>query len=182
MSETTIYGVATKAWQPVVGCNPGLRCSPRCWARRTVARIVECQQSNIVRAEFFRQALTPDSKRWSGQVALDEAHLTDPLRWRKPQRIAVAYHGDLFRLPAEQIDRVFAVMALCPQHQFLVLTKAAREMREYFVGREHEIRGAVDLMVDEPFACERFAWPLPNVWLGVSCLDQPDADERGEHG
>jgi protein gp37 len=34
-------------------------------------------------------------------------------------------------LPDEAIDRVFAVMALCPQHRFIVLTKRAERMRDH---------------------------------------------------
>jgi protein gp37 len=81
MSEK-IYGVADKAWQCVVGCDPHMPCAPRCWARKTVARIVECQKpQNPDRAEFFQIALTPDGKEWSGKTYLDEAHLLDPLKW-----------------------------------------------------------------------------------------------------
>lgn len=49
----------------------------------------------------------------------------EPLRWRRPRKIFVCAHGDLFHdsVPDEWIDRVFAVMALAPQHVFQVLTK-----------------------------------------------------------
>jgi hypothetical protein len=41
--------------------------------------------------------------------------------------------GDLFHedCPDEWIDKVFAVMALAPQHTFQVLTKRAERMRAY---------------------------------------------------
>ena len=41
--------------------------------------------------------------------------------------------SDLFHegVPDEWIDRVFAVMALAPQHTFQVLTKRSARMREY---------------------------------------------------
>jgi protein gp37 len=40
--------------------------------------------------------------------------------------------GDLFHesVPYEWIDKVFAVMALCPQHTFQVLTKRSERLRE----------------------------------------------------
>jgi protein gp37 len=34
----------------------------------------------------------------------------------------------------EWLDRIFAVMALCPQHVFQVLTKRPERMRRYFSG------------------------------------------------
>jgi protein gp37 len=46
-------------------------------------------------------------------------------------------HGDLFHdaVPDEWIDRVFAVMALAPQHVFQVLTKRTERMRAYLEER-----------------------------------------------
>ena len=37
-------------------------------------------------------------------------------------------------IPDEWIDRVLAVMALCPQHTFQVFTKRAARMRDYLTG------------------------------------------------
>jgi protein gp37 len=67
------------------------------------------------------------------QIYLDEKMLTAPLRWRKPRRIFVGSMTDLFGdwVTDEMLDRIFAVMALCPQHTFLVLTKRAERMRDY---------------------------------------------------
>lgn len=75
---------------------------------------------------------------WPGNVAQAPEHmLTAALRWRKPCRIFVNSMGDLFHesVPAEWIDKVFAVMALAPQHTFIVLTKRAKRMRGWFAER-----------------------------------------------
>src|SRR5690606_22938674 len=58
---------------------------------------------------------------------------TQPLRWKRPRRIFVNSMSDLFHesVPDEWIDRIFAVMALCPQHTFQVLTKRPERMRDY---------------------------------------------------
>ena len=49
------YGIADKAWHPVIGCDPKMSCAPRCWARKTVARVVECQEAQYPeRAEYER--------------------------------------------------------------------------------------------------------------------------------
>jgi protein gp37 len=66
-------------------------------------------------------------------VELVEDRLTLPLKWRNPARIFVSSTSDLFheKLPDAWIDRVFAVMALAPQHTFQCLTKRSKRMREY---------------------------------------------------
>jgi protein gp37 len=92
---------------------------------------------------------------WTGRVELIPEKLTEPLHWRKPRRVFVNSMSDLFHeaLPDEAIDEVFAVMALCPQHTFQVLTKRAKRMREWFAAktennppdrpRRYDFRGAV---------------------------------------
>ena len=69
-------------------------------------------------------------------VTLHPERLAEPLRWRKPRRVFVVSMGDLFHhsVPDEFIDRVWAVMAACPQHTFQVLTKRADRMRDYLTG------------------------------------------------
>ena len=54
------------------------------------------------------------------ETFLDEKMLLAPLRWRKPRMIFVGSMTDLFGdwVTDEMLDRVFAVMALCPQHTF----------------------------------------------------------------
>jgi protein gp37 len=123
---------------------------------------------------------------------LDEAMLLQPLRWPRPGMVFVCSMTDLFGewVPDEMIDRVFAVMALAPQHSFQVLTKRAERMRSYMnraAGRIADTairirreRGDADMaVVPLPHVTPgRAWWPLPNVWLGISCEDQRRADER----
>lgn len=124
------------------------------------------------------------------EVFLDEAQLLKPLRWKKGRKVFVCSMTDLFAdfVPAAMIDRIFAVMALCPQHTFQVLTKRADRMRVYMkTGRHVEIQfqtrslGLTELKRSERMRSHvhRGALlPLPNVWLGVSVEDQQRADER----
>lgn len=76
------------------------------------------------------------------EVFLDEAQLVKPLSWRKGKKIFVCSMTDLFAafVTDEMLDRIFAVMALCPQHTFQVLTKRADRMRDYMskVWGDHE--------------------------------------------
>lgn len=116
------------------------------------------------------------------ELFLDEKMLLAPLRWKKPRMIFVCSMTDLFAefVTDEMIDRVFAVMALCPQHTFQVLTKRSARMRAYVTARPQAIWDRHALAV-EPKASERLKaldWPLPNVWLGVSAEDQENADSR----
>ncbi len=73
------------------------------------------------------------SPQWTNKIMLVETALPLPMRRKKPQRIFVNSTSDLFHpdVPFDYIDKVFAVMALCPQHTFQVLTKRPERMREY---------------------------------------------------
>lgn len=75
---------------------------------------------------------------------LDEKILTLPLRWKKPRMIFVNSMSDTFAdfVTDEMIDRMFAVMALCPQYWFQVLTKRAKRMREYCCNEQTPYRVA----------------------------------------
>jgi protein gp37 len=83
------------------------------------------------------RGLTAPSKAgtvWTGKIApAPDSILWAPFRWKKPRRIFLNSMSDLFHedVPDELIDRVFAVMALTPQHTYQVLTKRAERMREY---------------------------------------------------
>jgi protein gp37 len=126
-------------------------------------------------------------------IYLDETVLLKPLRWRSPRTIFVCSMSDLFGVwvPDEWLDRIFAVMALCPQHTFQVLTKRPERMRNYLAAwpmndEPDRITGiACDIAHEfghgwqgNAGICER---PLPNVWAGTSIEDQATADERIPH-
>lgn len=113
---------------------------------------------------------------------LDESKLQEVLRRRIPTKWFWSDMTDLFGawVPDEWIDRCFAVMALTPWHTHQVLTKRAELMREY----SQRIADGLDHGLARAFANHRpmqnkdWAWPLSNVWLGVSVEDQPRADQR----
>lgn len=207
MADSTKISWTDATWNPIVGCtivSPG--CT-NCYAMRDAARIIRCSEG-AGRPSHYEGTIQPSKAGpvWTGKVARAPDHiLTQPLRWRRPRRIFVNSMGDLFHesVPDEWIDRVFAVMALAPQHTFQILTKRARRMREYMSGRdfgglpllgrlplERIHLDAVDRMGNDSFyAAARRAgnvyslycsvpWPLQNVWLGVTAEDQQRADER----
>lgn len=128
-------------------------------------------------------------------IYLDEAMLMAPLKWKKPRRIFVESMSDMFGVfvTEEMQDRMFAVMALCSQHTFQVLTKRPERMRDYFgrtfdeqAWRDALIEGAAQNIFQAMTGENPDHWlavhaPLPNVWLGTSVEDQRAADERIPH-
>jgi hypothetical protein len=71
---------------------------------------------------------------WNGKVFCDESALEIPLHWKKPRHIFVCSMSDLFneKVPFDFIGKIFAVIALCPQHQFQLLSKRPEIMKKYF--------------------------------------------------
>jgi protein gp37 len=78
-------------------------------------------------------------------VMTHEDRLLEPLSWRKPARVFVNSMSDLFHedVPDAFIDKVFAVMALAPQHTFQILTKRPERMRAYSIARVGPDDGAL---------------------------------------
>lgn len=189
MADHTKIEWTDATWNPITGCSVATPGCTNCYAMKLAGTRMKHHPS--------RAKLTIDTKAgpaWNGEVRFNEEWLTQPLNWKKPRRIFVCAHADLFHesVPDAWIDRVFAVMALAPQHTFQVLTKRSKRMLDYIT--EHgsgfgdtisvlervadqagrmmeEGDNAADCVLGDP-------WPLPNVWLGVSVEDQKRADER----
>lgn len=193
MADNSLIEWTDTTWQIVTGCSVVSPGCTNCYAMRLAGTRMKNHPS--------RAGLTTASKAgpvWNGQVRFNAEWLTQPLRWKRPRRIFVAAHGDLFHegVTDDQLDQIFAVMALSPQHTFQVLTKRPERMRDYLTaeGAARRIWRAADaiacdlnLSVRHPADAylsagwERASaefWPLPNVWLGVSVEDQARADER----
>lgn len=145
------------------------------------------------------------------EAFVDEKVLLQPLRWGKiaahsepctmketktkmcqcpwhSRRIFVENQSDLFGewVTDEILDRVFAVMALCPQHIFQVLTKRPERMLHYLSDTNMRLGFGLGVDVITRIANKadkapveiRQQWPLPNVWLGTSVENQITADKR----
>jgi protein gp37 len=186
MAATTTIEWTDRTWNPVVGCSLVSPGCTNCYAMRMAGRI------EAMGTAPHYAGLTQPSKAgpvWTGEVRAAPEHvMMQPLRWRKPARIFVNSMSDLFHESVSDalIDKVFAVMALRPQHTFQVLTKRPARMQAYMSAWDE--RGRHNAMIyaacmaatgawDTP-ALDLRAWPLPNVWLGVSVEDQVRADER----
>lgn len=220
------------SWNPLVGCSRVSEGCRHCYAEGMAARIANAAQAALragkvltdVQAAYRRvvrwerggmDAADVDDKalpKWNNRVELIPSMLTLPLGWTKPRRVFVDSMSDLFHedAPFDFIDKVFAVMAMCPSHTFQVLTKRPDRMAGYLALRSKEVEecraegwclvvcpncGNHDDYNSEgnppcSMECEergkhkmaRFdPWPLPNVWLGTSTEDQQAADERIPH-
>lgn len=197
-------GTPGATWNPIVGCSVISPGCTNCYAMREAARN-ERQMAALGRTSPYA-GLTNASKAgpvWNGGIRAVADAYRKPLGWRKPRTIFVNSMGDLFheRARDEDIDRVFAVMALCPQHTFIMLTKRAERMRAYLESAtldriaESVPKGAWQLSHHEAttritglpgeaaalYRCDRPAWPLRNVWGGVSIENRRTLYERLPH-
>ncbi len=185
---THIPGYKGETWNPVVGCSVVSPGCANCYAMDKAGRHLDGNPTT----PHYDGTTTVVKRRtvWTGKVAeAPDRTLTAPLRWRKPRAVFVNSMGDLFheKVPDLWIDRVFAVMALCPQHIFMVLTKRPARMRAYLTQGDNEhgdfferlSEAAVEIS-GSPCAghVADIDFPLPNVWLGASAEDQRRADER----
>ncbi|MEV0236806.1 phage Gp37/Gp68 family protein [Nonomuraea sp. NPDC050786] len=134
-------------------------------------------------------------------VILHPERLDVPLKKRDPLRIFVNSMSDLWHadVPDWMIARAFAVMAMTPQHTYLVLTKRPGPMRSMLrsddfwleIGKHgHDIaitrasgkyRSASPMQLTDDSSAAG-PWmpvrPLPNVQIGVSTEDQASAELR----
>lgn len=139
-----------KSWNPTGGCSPVSEGCRNCYAPRSGARCCGPgkRYNGLVK-------LTPQGPRWTGVVRLFFDELATPLHWRKPCMIFVDSMSDLFheKVPDAFIRMVFEVMETATWHTFLILTKRAERLAQWYERNP------------------RFHM-LPNVWIGVSVEDR----------
>jgi protein gp37 len=199
MSDRTGIEWTDSTWPVVQGCDPVSPGCERCYAIGTVHRLAWNSNPKISAPLKGLVEHHKDRLRWTGKIALREDRLDWPLKWKTGRMIFVPSHGDIFHkdVPDEFLDKIFAVMALCPQHTFQVLTKRPERMREYFLGahryrdvhpledRHEAINAAMDAIAPAHWCARELddcgGLPLKNVWLGISAEDQERWDERKEH-
>jgi protein gp37 len=161
-------------WNPLVGCTAVSPGCDHCYAAR--------QASGRLSHTPAYAGLAVAGK-FTGEVRLLEARLSQPLRWHRPRRIFVNSMSDLFHdsVPDRYIARVCAVMHQTPRHTYQVLTKRHARMRSLLNAPRflELVQECIDEMHDDPDdQLMREAWPPRNVWLGVSVENQQWADIR----
>jgi len=176
-----------ESWNPVTGCT------------KIAAGCKNCYAESMAKRFWGKRKFT--------DVQCHEDRLDIPLHWRKPRKIFVCSMSDLFHedVPFEIIDQIHAVIALCPQHTFQILTKRIERATEYYMTRtaiddscrvdrmpqwynvltgwlDEGHKGYLGRNWDE---CEKAAEQTdfnnelpPNLWLGTSISTQADADKN----
>jgi len=169
------------AWRLTTGCTKVSAGCVNCWAEHE-ANIRKRQDSQKIATQFNG---TFDGK----EVRFLPQNLEKPLKRKKPTVYAV--WNDLFHeaIDFEDIDKAFAVMALCPEHRFIILTKRPEMAVKYF---QIPVDSDKSAYMGIRAAMWRFRpalmnagyyyhWPLPNVIIGTSVEDQTTANERIPH-
>jgi protein gp37 len=138
MNDTKISWT-TLTWNPMSGCAPVSEGCRHCYARTFAER----KRGTPAFPVGFDLHLRPHK-------------LAEPLRVKEPSMVFVNSMSDLFwdAVPETYRDKVFDVIARCPQHTFQVLTKRPEAMRD------HSRR--------LPFT--------PNIWAGVTVESQRHVD------
>lgn len=195
MAENSSIEWTDTTWNVTAGCTRASPGCDNCYAVKMTKRLDamgQAKYSGLVGKGHF-----------NGVLRLSDADLAKPLKWRKSRKVFVNSMSDLFHrdVPFEFIDRVFAVMALTPQHTYQVLTKRPERMAEYLnrAAAPDNIANQTAYFIPDkdwrnplhkhgPTAAAiyegldgRWRWPLLNVWLGTSVEDQRRADERIRH-
>lgn len=165
-----------ETWNLVAGCakvSPGCK---NCYAQPMTARLAAMADAKHKegedpgKLEFYRQA-----RGWDGTFVEIPTVLELPFSWRKPRRVFVNSMSDLFGsgVSFKFLVRVFGVMAMTPQHTYMILTKRPERMAEFFrwfrssEGASERLRQWSTAPFNHAAAFSA-PLPLPNVWLGVS--------------
>lgn len=150
---------ADETWNPFAGCSPCSEGCDNCYAARAAC-------GRWLKQHSLYKGLAVNNK-WTGEVRLctdigREDILDKPLHWKEPRTIFVGNMGDLFhkKVPLEFVNKVALVMARCPQHTFLVLTKRPEIALEHTRNWQKQ-SGYPALFSD-------------NVYLGVTICNRPE--------
>lgn len=171
MADKTGIEWADATWNPLVGCSAVSPGCDHCYAAR--------ESAGRLKHLPVYSGLTDRHGQFNGIIRMLPERLLQPYRWKRPRRIFVNSMSDLFHrdVDYEFVAKVFAAMALAPQHHYLMLTKRPH----YMVDIVNDTGGLISFQSEVRLSLERLApdrvpsltdlwagWPLPQVWLGTS--------------
>jgi protein gp37 len=154
--QRTKISYLTHTWSPIaMKCTPVSEGCVNCWSI----------------------ALNKRFKNKPDKPELKEKELEAPLKLRKPARIGVQFMGDLWHndVPNDYIFKIFDIIRMCPQHIFIVLTKRIERLAKAF---SNPLPPNPNKIFSAICGFDEIPWPLPNLYLGVTCENQKTADER----
>lgn len=179
---THVPGYRGSTWNPVRGCT---KISPGC---------KHCYAETF--AERWRGVVQPNGQPHAYHQGFDlrlvPEKLDEPLRKLNPRAYFVNSMSDLFQddVPFDFVAAAYGVMAATQRHLYMILTKRAGRMQEFMAQWDNRRdalsacyqKTALLMPTDAGFeawrtagnrlAADEPAWPLRNVWLGVSVEDR----------
>ena len=178
MSDKSKIEWTDATWNPVTGCTPVSEGCAKCYASDLHGKR---NKAYLAGKKMPAQYSTPFST-----VRLHHDRITKPLHWRGHRNVFVNSMSDLFHddVPDDFRDQVFAVMALCREHVFQVLTKREDNMLRYMRRLQAMVPHLSD---DDERSLGGFRWdsgdpfppfPLRNVIGMVTVENQAAADRR----
>jgi len=137
MAQDSTIEWTEKTWNPITGCSKISPGCDNCYAERMTRRLKAMGSPNYKNG--FKLTCHPQA-------------LTIPLQWKKPCTVFVNSMSDLFHkeTPLSFIKDVFKIMKRAEQHQFQVLTKRSKRLKQ--LDSEMEWKS--------------------NIWMGVSLENQ----------
>ena len=188
-----IPGYAPEVWNPTTGCTSNGTGCDLCYARTLTN----------MRHKAYKAGKLQKMPHYAHPFSVVQQHpgrLANPLKVKRPTCYFVNSMSDLFHeeVPFSFVDQVFAVMAMCPQHIFIILTKRPERMSNYTrgdgdhtTGNHYSVRnGSLRHVLNawelaaanlrpgsgHPSFGGKYMFPdaLPNVWMGFSASNQDE--------
>ncbi len=163
---------------PWVGCTKIKSGCSACYAERQAARL------KAMGVPAYQEAIGSNGK-WAGTVVWQDSQLEQLLKRKKSTMYFWGSMTDMFHeeVPFEWLDKCHAAMVWAVRnwhyHIHQILTKRPARMLQYY--SQNRRKQILDIVakeyndVPQMYGIEN--WPFPNLWLGVSCSTQKDADE-----
>lgn len=167
---THIPGYKGETWNPITGC---IKISPGC---------ANCYAETMLMRFGRSGPFLPGN-----EIHRHDDRLGIPFKWKAPRAVFVNSVSDTFHedVPDSFLVKIYAVMALTPQHIYQVLTKRpdrAPGLRNLGWLWGEVIKTEADQIrrLNPGLKLPEYdgTWPLPNVWLGTSAENQYWANDR----
>lgn len=198
-------GYKGETWNPIVGCSKTSEGCDNCYAEKMAVRLAAMAIKLVKPIGVGKYVKVIQGRQWDGTTFINDEDILTPLSWKKPRVVFVCSMGDLFHpsVPYEWIDKVMALAAVLPIHTFIILTKRAQRMADYFKqGKDSLLKRWEDAIYEmgisdrtddsdvDAAACYMYnrcnsgakvkgwGWPLSNLWLGVTAENQEMANKR----
>lgn len=157
MADKTKIQWADASWSPITGCTKISEACGNCYAERMAYRFAG-HNGYPPRPNHF-------------DVTFHPGRLDQPLKWKRPRRIFVCSMSDIFHANVKKqwIDDILEVIAACPQHTFMLLTKRPENMDSKFYGFDSDENPVRELGGGDY---------LPNISLGFTAENQEMFDRR----